>query len=78
MVGMLGLIVLVATIVHQRYRPDLKSRTARAKVSLLRSSMRKIEDELVMEDSPNRTEYVNRVTKVLNKVDEEDQWRVDD
>jgi len=77
-VGILGLIVLVATIFHQRYRPDVKSRVAKAKVSLLRSSLRRIEDELVMTDSPNKTKIINRVTRVLNKVDEDDEWEIED
>lgn len=77
-VGILGLIVLVATIFHQRYRPDVKSRVAKAKVSLLRSSLRRIEDELVITDSPNKTKIINRVTRVLNKVDEDEEWEIED
>ena len=45
-VGVLGLLVLVSSLIHQRFRPDLQYRNAKERASLLRVLIRKAEDEI--------------------------------
>ena len=45
-VGFLGLLVLVASLIHHRYRPDIYARCARERAVQLRALIRKAEDAL--------------------------------
>ena len=45
-VGLLGVIVLVASLIQQRFRPDVQYRNARERASLLRRLIRKAEDDI--------------------------------
>ncbi|WP_157372685.1 hypothetical protein [Photobacterium marinum] len=45
-VGLLGLLVLVSSLIHQQFRPDLKSRFAKERIVTLRGLIRAIEDDL--------------------------------
>ena len=45
-VGFLGLVVLLASIIYQRFRPDLRTGAARRRVAVLRSAIRRAEDGL--------------------------------
>jgi hypothetical protein len=71
-IGVLGLIVLVTTAVHQRYRPDIKKRVAEAKVALLRSTIRNVQDELSTNENPPVNHIIKRITKTLNRIEIED------
>jgi hypothetical protein len=44
-VGTLGVLVLLSSLIHQRYRPDIKIRGARDRVLKLRSLIRYAQDE---------------------------------
>lgn len=71
-IGILGLIVLITTATHQRYRPDLKKRNSIAKVALLRSTIRKVEDELAITSEPPVNNIIKRLTSTLNKIEIEE------
>ncbi len=43
-VGFLGVLVLVSSLIHQRYRPDIKHRNGKQRASQLRAVIRKAED----------------------------------
>lgn len=45
-VGFLGLLVLIASLIHHRYRPDIYARCARERAVQLRALIRKAEDAL--------------------------------
>ena len=45
-VGFLGLLVLIASLIHHRYRPDIYARCARQRAMQLRALIRKAEDAL--------------------------------
>jgi len=46
LVGSLGLLVLLSSLIHQRYRPDIKSRSSKERAVRLRSVIRDAENEL--------------------------------
>ena len=74
--GVLGLIVLITTAMHQRYRPDIKKRVSDAKVALLRTTIRNVQDELATNDNPPINNIIKRITKTLNRIEieESDEW----
>jgi hypothetical protein len=43
-VGFLGVLVLVSSLIHQRYRPDIKYRNGKQRAAQLRAAIRKAED----------------------------------
>ncbi len=45
-VGLLGVLVLISSLIHQTYRPDVQSRGARERVMRLRKLIRSVEDIL--------------------------------
>lgn len=45
-VGLLGVLVLMSSLVHQRYRPDLQASDARYRMLKLKALIREIEDDL--------------------------------
>jgi hypothetical protein len=46
-VGTLGVLVLLSSLILQRYRPDLKVRGARERIVKLRSLVREVQDEMI-------------------------------
>jgi hypothetical protein len=77
-VGVLGLVVLVATIVHQRYRPDLRARVAKSKLALLRATVRKSQDNIVRLDQPEYIKLIGELTKALNQIENEEKWQIEE
>lgn len=47
-VGFLGLVVLLSSIIYQRFRPDLHTSAARRRVAQLRATIRRAEDGLYL------------------------------
>ena len=45
-IGFLGVLVLMSSLIHQTYRPDLQRSSARQRVHRLRALIRKVEDDL--------------------------------
>lgn len=45
-VGLLGLLVLISSLIHQHFRPDLKARFAKERIVKLRSLVRSVENDL--------------------------------
>ncbi|MUK45700.1 hypothetical protein GNP79_12185 [Aliivibrio fischeri] len=45
-VGLLGLLVLISSLIHQHFRPDLKARLAKEQIVKLRSLLRDVEDNI--------------------------------
>lgn len=77
-VGALGVLVLLATLLHQSYRPDIKARAAGAKSRYLRWLMRKAENDRIRFGSEKSLDIAEAVTQGLNKVDLEEEWEVED
>jgi hypothetical protein len=75
-IGILGLIVLLTTVIHQRFRPDAKKKIAEAKVVLLQTTIRNAQDELALNDTPPVEKIIKRITRTLNRVEieESDEW----
>lgn len=71
-IGILGLIVLLTTVVHQKYRPDLKARVATLKANLLKTTIRKVQDDLSTSEDPEINKLIWRLTQALNKVEIEE------
>jgi len=46
MVGLLGVLVLVSSLIHQKFRPDVQYRNAKERASLLRNLIRMTEDDI--------------------------------
>lgn len=74
-VGSLGVLVLVSSLVHQRYRPDLQASGARQRVARLRALIREIEDELFAlkscpEGAPTVYEIRKRASAGLAQMEE--------
>jgi len=73
-VGFLGLIVLLASIVYQRFRPDLRTSSARRRVAALKAVIRRAEDGLfeireAFADAPTIQAIRKEVTNVLIQVE---------
>jgi hypothetical protein len=75
MIGLLGLLVLVSSLVHQQFRPDLKQRGARRRVARLRQLLREAEDSIfeIQRKSPSAepVEVIRkRVTQQLSRIEQ--------
>ncbi len=73
-VGVLGVLVLVSSLIHQRFRPDLQYRNASERAALLRALIRKAEDEIyaILSSQPEaKTAYSVRqmVSDGLSKIE---------
>lgn len=73
-VGLLGVLVLVASSIHQRYRPDVKYRNAKQRAVQLRALIRKAEDLVYDARLQNKDvsaiQPIRRfVTEGLNQID---------
>ncbi|BDP30177.1 hypothetical protein [Vibrio vulnificus] len=73
-VGFLGLLVLISSLIHQHFRPDLKVRFAKERIVILTDLERVIEDEIFSITSgalPDTSIYElrKRVTKALKEIE---------
>ncbi|EKV00204.1 hypothetical protein Lepto7375DRAFT_2307 [Leptolyngbya sp. PCC 7375] len=74
-VGILGVLVLLSSLIRQRYRPDIKAVGAKRRVALIRSFIREVEDNLYalnkgQENAPSVFSIRQRVTERLSRFDE--------
>ncbi|MFG6095120.1 hypothetical protein SPB21_07710 [Leptothoe sp. ISB3NOV94-8A] len=74
-VGILGVLVLLSSLIRQRYRPDIKAVAAKRRVVLIRSFIRDVEDNLYalnkgQGNAPSVLSIRQRVTERLSKFDE--------
>lgn len=74
-VGFLGVLVLVSSLVHQQFRPDLKYRGARRRVAKLTALLRQAEDGVfeIQQDKATapRLEVLRRyVTRQLSQIEQ--------
>lgn len=74
-VGFLGVFVLLSSIIHQRYRPDIKVRGAKERIFKLRVLIRRAEDELTALQSGSdmalsELEIIKILSKGLAEIDE--------
>lgn len=73
-IGFLGLVVLLSSIIYQRFRPDLRMSAARRRVAVMKAVIRRAEDGLyaIRESLPNAPTYQairNEVTNALIQVE---------
>ena len=73
-VGFLGLVVLLASIIYQRFRPDLRTGAARRRVALLRATIRRAEDGLYglrksLPQAPSLEEIRADITNALIQIE---------
>ncbi|HAS6475656.1 TPA: hypothetical protein GRR63_23330 [Vibrio parahaemolyticus] len=84
-VGFLGLLVLISSLIHQHFRPDLKARFAKERIALLSGLQRDIEDEIYMinenaESASSVFDLRARVSKALKETEQselQDTGRID-
>lgn len=74
MVGTLGVLVLLSSLIHQRYRPDLKTDDARERSYRLRVLIRAIENDLAAveagrDTAPPIDKILKRLTTGINEVE---------
>jgi hypothetical protein len=74
-VGLLGVLVLVSSLVHQQFRPDLKHRGSHRRVVELKSLLREAEDgvfQILQKDpsAPTVTDIRTNVRRRLTQVDQ--------
>ena len=85
MVGLLGLLVLVSSLIHQHFRPDLQSRFAKERIVTLRNLVRQSEDGLFAikmgkseeEEIHNIRDYVTRTLREIETSELQDLGKVD-
>ena len=74
-IGILGVLVLLSSLIRQRYRPDIKAVGAKRRAALLRSFIREVEDSLYalkngQDNAPSVFAIRQKVTERLSKVEE--------
>lgn len=74
-VGLLGVLVLISSLIHQTYRPDIQTRGARERAMLLRRLIRRTEDGLFAirsdtEDAPTIHDVREIVSRGLSEIEE--------
>ena len=68
-VGLLGVMVLVASLVHKQFRPDLNCAAARQRAVLHRQLLRETEDEILfIQQREMQSPYADTVEKLRRKV----------
>ena len=72
--GIIGLLVLLATLLRQIYRPDEKGRSAKKRVVYLKWLIRKTENLMALSDDKLTMSILEDLTQGLNKVDQEEEW----
>ena len=73
--GILGVLVLVSSLIRERYRPDTKAFAAKRRTVILRLLIRETEDSLYeinkgLENAPSVFSIRRRVTEYLSKIEE--------
>ena len=76
-IGLLGLLVLLSSIVKQQYHPDVRARIAGQKAARLQALIRETNDRLVAIKTAGESEddvkavlaLVTKLTSVLNEMD---------
>jgi len=84
-VGFLGLLVLMSSLIHQHFRPDLQSRFAKKRIVTLRNLVRQVEDGLFAiqkkkspeEEIYNIRDYVTRTLKEIESSELQDLGKID-
>lgn len=75
MVGFLGVLVLLSSLIHQRYRPDLHAAQAKQRMFKSRKLIRLVEDDLFaikngMDDAPSIFEVREKASKGLSELED--------
>jgi hypothetical protein len=67
-VGLIGMIVLSSSLIHQKYRPDAIADKAKIKAIKLRSMIRKAEDMLFEHESDETESFtINEIRKFVSR-----------
>lgn len=74
-IGALGVLVLLSSLIRQRYRPDIKAVGAKRRAVLLRSFIREVEDNLytlntAQDNAPSIYAIRQKVSERLSKFEE--------
>lgn len=74
-IGILGVLVLLSSLIRQRYRPDLQAQGARHRIFSLRTLIREVEDDLFalrngQENAPSIYQVRQKVSSGLSKIEE--------
>jgi len=74
-VGLLGVLVLISSLIHQTYRPDIQTRGARERAMRLRRLIRQAEDSLfairsATEHAPTMHDVRKLVSRGLSEIEE--------
>lgn len=74
-VGFLGLLVLVSSLIHQHFRPDLIARAAKERVLILRNMIRQVEDDLyAIKEGKLAKDFIHelraKVTECLKEIED--------
>jgi hypothetical protein len=83
LIGLLGLVVLISTTLHQRYRPDLSARIAKAKACWLLTAVHKAEDSLEfikqgLPNAPKEENIIKMLSRHLDRIEDDEQWTPED
>ena len=78
-IGSLGVVVLAATIVNQKFRPDLNASVSKTKVSWLFSTIIRVENRLALMEQGTQSdekyeEIINLLTDTLISVNDPEKW----
>jgi len=67
-VGFLGLLVLLSSLIHQHFRPDLHSRFAKERIVVLRNVKRQVEDGIfAIEKEKSRPEELHNIRDYVTR-----------
>lgn len=73
-VGILGILVLISSLIHQHFRPDIQLRGALGRSHRLRALIRQAEDDLYAMQSkasgaPTVDEFRRRISSALSEIE---------
>jgi hypothetical protein len=82
-VGFLGVVVLVSSLVHQRYRPDVQFRCGKGRCATLRRLIRSTEDDLFAlrehrAGAPTLLDIRKRISDGLTRIEESEIAELDE
>lgn len=67
-IGLMGVLVLVSSLIRQRYRPDLQAAGARSRVAILRGLIRDTEDRIyALENGRENTMKIFEIREIVSK-----------
>lgn len=74
LIGVLGILVLLSSLIRQRFRPDLKANGSKNNIVILRDLIRKVEDDIYaikngLNNAPSIIDVRMKVSKVLNSIE---------